>query len=142
LPALHAVSGALKLAYSQFEEMEVFARFGTRLDERTQKILDRGHRTRTLLLQQEYTPLTAIEQILILTALNDGLFDPVPLDHISEAESAIRAAARALPADLLTRLESSKPFGSDERAAVIAAARVCLGGFLQSNGSHEQQDAK
>ncbi len=62
LPALHALSGRLKLTYSQFEEMETFARFGTRLDERTRKILDRGHRTRQLLQQDEFSPVPGTDR--------------------------------------------------------------------------------
>jgi F-type H+-transporting ATPase subunit alpha len=33
LAAYHAIAGNLKLAYSQFEELETFSRFGSRLDE-------------------------------------------------------------------------------------------------------------
>ena len=40
LAAYRAVTSDLKLAYAQFEELESFARFGTRLDERTRKILE------------------------------------------------------------------------------------------------------
>lgn len=129
LPALHAVSGTLKLSYSQFEEMEVFARFGTRLDERTRQILDRGHRTRALMQQPEYSPLGILEQILILTALNGSLFDTVPLEHLTAAEQAVRAAARSLPSDLVGRLESSQPFEEEARAALLATAKTSLEGF-------------
>jgi len=37
--AYRAVAGSLKLAYSQFEELEAFAKFGTRLDDSTQRRL-------------------------------------------------------------------------------------------------------
>jgi F-type H+-transporting ATPase subunit alpha len=32
----------LRLTYSQFEELEVYTRFGTRLDEKTIKTIERG----------------------------------------------------------------------------------------------------
>ena len=38
LPAYRDVSGNLRLSYSQFEELEAFSRFGTRLDAETQKL--------------------------------------------------------------------------------------------------------
>jgi F-type H+-transporting ATPase subunit alpha len=41
----------LKLAYSQFEELEGFAKFGTRLDDATRKIIDHGQRIRACLKQ-------------------------------------------------------------------------------------------
>ena len=39
LAAYRAIAGNLKLAYSQFEELEDFSRFGTRLDEHTRKVI-------------------------------------------------------------------------------------------------------
>jgi F-type H+-transporting ATPase subunit alpha len=40
LAAYRSIAGNLKLAYSQFEELEAFARFGTRLDDNTRKIIE------------------------------------------------------------------------------------------------------
>ena len=42
LPAYRTVSGSLRLAYSQFEELERFSRFSSRLDEETRTALERG----------------------------------------------------------------------------------------------------
>ena len=42
LAAYRAVAGALRLSYSQFEELEAFARFGTRLDEDTHRSIEHG----------------------------------------------------------------------------------------------------
>ncbi len=41
LASYRSVAGDLRLAYSQFEELEAFARFGTRLDRETRKMLER-----------------------------------------------------------------------------------------------------
>ena len=45
LPAYRAVAADLRLAYAQFEELETFARFGTRLDDDTRSQLERGPAT-------------------------------------------------------------------------------------------------
>ncbi len=42
LPAYRQVTSALKLTYSQFEELEIFASFSARLDDATKLILERG----------------------------------------------------------------------------------------------------
>ena len=73
--AYRAVTGHLKLAYSQFEELETFAKFGTRLDESTRKIIDHGQRIRSCLKQPESQPVSMIEQIVMLLALTAGLLD-------------------------------------------------------------------
>jgi len=67
------IAGNLKLAYAQFEELETFAKFGTRLDEATRKIIDHGQRIRACLKQPESEPLSMREQIAVLLALTAGL---------------------------------------------------------------------
>jgi len=132
-PALHSVSGALKLAYSQFEEMEVFARFGTRLDDRTRQILERGRRTRAILQQPELSPLNVTEQVGVLLALTQGLLDPVPLEQIAEAERAICSATLKLPADVRARLASSESLGDGDREQLMRVAENALTRF-KDNG--------
>ena len=57
LPAYRAVAGDLRLSYSQFQELEAFSRFGTRLDERTRKTLEHGYRVREVLKQAQFDPM-------------------------------------------------------------------------------------
>ena len=51
LAAHRAVAGDLRLTYSQFEELEKFARFSSQLDEDTRQTLERGKRIRETLKQ-------------------------------------------------------------------------------------------
>ncbi len=88
--AYRTIAGHLKLAYSQFEELETFAKFGTRLDDSTRKAIDHGERIRACLKQPESQPLSMIEQITVLLALTAGLFDPVPLEKAKEAQKALQ----------------------------------------------------
>ena len=83
--AYRAVAGDLKLAYAQFEELETFARFGARLDEDTRKIIEHGRRIRACLKQPEFAPVSVPAQIAVLLALTAELFDPVPLDQMTDA---------------------------------------------------------
>jgi F-type H+-transporting ATPase subunit alpha len=83
------VAGTLKLAYAQFEELESFARFGTRLDASTQAQLEHGKRIRACLEQGEHELVPVDAQIALLKALGEGRFDDVPLDDIRDAEQAL-----------------------------------------------------
>lgn len=74
LPAYQGIAGDLRLAYSQFEELESFSRFGTRLDEETKHTLRRGRRVREV-LQQQYDTIPVAEQIAVLVATTEGVFD-------------------------------------------------------------------
>jgi F-type H+-transporting ATPase subunit alpha len=127
-PAYRAVAGPLKLAYSQFTELEGFARFGTRLDEATARAIAHGRRIRECLKQPESMPLSLVEQIAVLLSLSTGLFDPVALERMPEAEAAVREASTRLPAELTARLITDTLSDSD-RSAVLAAATAALAPF-------------
>lgn len=89
IPSYRDIVSALKLTYSQFEELESFASFGTRLDESTKRTLERGRRIRQVLNQQQHTPMEVTEQIAVLLAVTRGLLDHIPLEKIDEAEEHI-----------------------------------------------------
>jgi F-type H+-transporting ATPase subunit alpha len=127
--AYRAVAGNLKLAYSQFEELESFAKFGTRLDESTRKIIDHGQRIRACLKQPESQPVSMIEQITVLLALTAGLFDPVPLEKATDAEQALRKAVAEIPADVAGRLTSADKLSDADRKAILDIATRALASF-------------
>ena len=93
LPAYRQVAGALRLSYTQFQELESFARFGTRLDDRTRRTLEHGRRVRAVLRQNERLTMPAGEQIAALFAVSRGLLDEVPERRMEEAERAVIEAA-------------------------------------------------
>lgn len=124
-----SVTGDLKLAYAQFLELETFARFGTRLDEHTSKILAHGKRIRNCLVQGESEALSLTEQITLLLALSEGLLDDVPEDKIKEARAALCAEISHLPADLKTALFSDKKLNDATRKIILDNARATLTPF-------------
>ena len=132
LAAYRAVAGDLKLAYAQFEELETFARFGTRLDENTRKIIEHGQRIRTCLKQPEFEPLTVPGQIAVLLALTGRLFDSVPLDRMRDAELALRLAAAELPPEISQRLSTDDQLSDSDRAAILQIARETLAPFQKT----------
>jgi F-type H+-transporting ATPase subunit alpha len=127
--AYRAVAGDLKLAYAQFEELETFARFGTRLDENTTKVIEHGRRIRTCLKQPEFEPVPVPAQIAVLMALSGKLFDSVPLDKMRDAELALHKAANELPAELVQRLTSAEVLSDSDREAILKIARDTLASF-------------
>jgi F-type H+-transporting ATPase subunit alpha len=129
-PAYRAVAGSLKLAYSQFEELESFAKFGTRLDDATRKTIDHGQRIRTCLNQPESKPWSMVEQICVLLALTAGLFDPVPLEKVKDAEGALQKAAAQIPAEIAGRFATADKLSDADRKAVLEIATRTLAPFL------------
>jgi F-type H+-transporting ATPase subunit alpha len=133
LAAYHAIAGNLKLAYSQFEELESFSRFGSRLDENTRKIINHGQRIRACLKQSELSPVPVVEQICLLLALTERLFDEVPLDKMREAEKALGLASAQIPPDARTRLLSNQKLTDADRAAILKIARDGLASFQKKS---------
>lgn len=90
LPSYRKITKDLRLAYSQYQELESFARFGTRLDEQTKKKIERGKRVRETLKQNRLDPLPIADQMALLLALTHGLFDAISLEHLPKIKEKIR----------------------------------------------------
>jgi len=127
---LRGAASDIKLAYAQFEELETFARFGARLDAATSKTIDHGRRIRAALKQRELAPLAVPHQIAILLALGAGLFDPVPLDRMDDAQAAIGTAIGGMDSDLLARLSGKGELTDADRATILAMLHTVLGPFV------------
>ena len=113
------MTGDIKLGYSQFEELETFARFGTRLDEHTRNVIRHGQRIRLILKQPENKPAPVADQIVLLLALMAGLFDEIPEERMEDAEKAVRAVAAGLPEPLTARILGSEKLTTEDRAALL-----------------------
>ena len=126
LPAYRTVAGDLRLSYSQFEELETFSRFGTRLDEATRKTLDHGRRVREILKQPQYQPMSVAEQIAVLLAVTEGVFDHLPPDQIAGGEQIVRQAVTKELPDLCTRVQSGDKLKLEDINVLINTARKAI----------------
>ena len=130
LPAFRSISD-LKLQYSQFEELESFARFGTRLDENTQKTINHGNRIRECLKQNELTPLSVPKQIIVLLSLTSGLFDDIIIEKIQDAETALLSNMNKFSAEILKGLLSDKPLSDQDHDAILKIAGELIAPFKE-----------
>jgi F-type H+-transporting ATPase subunit alpha len=127
--AYRAVAGDLKLAYAQFEELETFARFGARLDDDTRKIIEHGRRIRACLKQPEFPPASVPAQITVLLALTADLFDPVPLEQMTDAGHAVREASATISAEMRARFDTAAKLNDEDKRAIVEIARRALARF-------------
>jgi len=127
LPAYRAVAGDLRLAYAQFEELELFSRFSTRLDEKTRHTLARGQRVREVLKQPQFSPIPVLEQLAVLLAVTQGVFDHFPVALIADAEAAVRQAVRVQLPALGRRIAAGEMLSDEDRAQLLQVARQALG---------------
>jgi F-type H+-transporting ATPase subunit alpha len=119
-PALRSVSGRLRLDYAQFLELEMFSRFGGLTDAHVAGKIARGERIRALIAQPRFSALRTVDEIALLAALEEGVFD---------------VASPAVAAEVRTQLAEQKPgarmearyadasFDADAQAALVIAVR-------------------
>jgi F-type H+-transporting ATPase subunit alpha len=131
LAAYRAVAGDLRLSYSQFEELEAFSRFGTRLDEKTKQKLERGRRVREILKQSERQPMRVAEQIVALVAVNQGLLDEVAVDDILRVEKEIRQhMVQELP-ELSEGIENGEKLEDKELDVIVTMIQRVVDRFTE-----------
>ncbi len=130
--AYRSVASNLKLTYAQFEELESFSRFGARVDPATQKIIEHGQRVRMSLKQAECTPVSVAEQILVLLAVKEGLFDSIPLNTMPEAEQHLLKAVSAIPQAIRDKIETKEGISDSDNKAILKVAGEALAEFVES----------
>ena len=138
LPAYRTVTGDLRLSYSQFEELEMFARFGTRLDDKTRETIERGRRVRKVLTQPELQPMTIPEQIAVLLSVTEGLFDDMAVEDIPQTEKKVRKAVTAELTEICSKIEAGEKISDDDQAAIIETARRAI--EQEEEGQPEEND--
>jgi F-type H+-transporting ATPase subunit alpha len=126
--AMRAVSRHLKLDISQYLELQIFARFGTELDEDTQRQLSRGRHVREVLRQPQYGPMPASHQVAILFAAGEGYLDTLPIDQVRDFERYLIDYIGAHHAALLDQLERGR-WTRTVRAQLPEAIEACRNAF-------------
>lgn len=89
LKAYKQAAGRIGIEFSQFEELEMFSRFATKLDEQTQKTINRGKLIREILKQNKSNTISVEGQVAVFTCLNNNLFDGIPLEEVKFIENKI-----------------------------------------------------
>lgn len=93
-PRVKQEAGRVKFDYLQFLELEVFTRFGTRLEEGMAARLKRGRVLRELLKQERLAPLPIRGQLGALLAFNQGYLDDVAPSDIAPLLERLAAAVK------------------------------------------------
>lgn len=121
--AFRSVAGNLRMTLSQFEELEDFARFGTRLDDATRARLTRGAAVRASLRQPERDPIPAIEQLAVLVAAMGGQLDGLGEHDTFAVMAVIRKAAAGELGDLAQQVAQGENLDEAARERMGEIAR-------------------
>ena len=115
--AMKKVAGSIKLELAQYREMAAFAQFGSDLDASTQKLLNRGSKLTELLKQNQYSPLTVAEQVVVIFSGVKGFLDNIDLNKIKEFENKLLDKIKADNMELLNSIDTTGKL--DENSEII-----------------------
>lgn len=99
-PRVKAEAGRMKLDYLQYQELEVFTRFGARLEVSMELAIRKGRALREILKQERLATKSIAFQMAWLVAFNDGLFDTKEADTIPALLASLEDAIKSNPLDL------------------------------------------
>ncbi len=134
LPAFRSVAGDLRLSYSQFEELETFSRFSSRLDDATRRTLERGRRVRQIFKQPQYQPLPVADQVMAMLAVTSGVFDQCPVEQMQAAESRLRTEVVPHFPQIFESLSRGQRLSDEDQATLLDAARNSIESFNKGTG--------
>ena len=134
IKAMKKVSGTLKLAYSQYRELQSFAQFGSDLDADTKRRLAQGERIVEVLKQDRNSPVPVEQQVCILyAAVNDYLMD-VPVTLIGEYEQSLyENFAAQHEADILAPVRTTGKLEADTEKVLKAALAEFTARFMKAH---------
>jgi F-type H+-transporting ATPase subunit alpha len=79
-----------------------------------------------VLKQPQYTPLPVAEQVAVLLATTEGLFDALEPEQVDEAEQRVRDAIREARPALCDKIHDGTALTDEDRAALLQTAREAL----------------
>lgn len=89
IKAMKKVAGTLKLAYSQYRELQAFSQFGSDLDEDTKMRLEQGERIVEVLKQDRNSPVDVELQVVIIYAVINGFLKDIEVEDIKEYQNTL-----------------------------------------------------
>jgi F-type H+-transporting ATPase subunit alpha len=127
--AMRAATGSLKSDLAQYREMAAFAKFGSDLDQATQRLLARGARLTELLKQPQYAPLQAEEQVCVIYAGTRGYLDPVAVSDVGRFEAELLSRIHSQHPGLLEAIRTQKTLSPELEAELKSALDAFAAAF-------------
>ena len=127
--AMKQVAGTLRLDLAQFRELAAFAQFGSDLDKTTLAQIERGKRMVELLKQDQFVPMTMVDQVMVLFAATQGFIDDIPVESVKKFEQEFLRYMNDRKADIKKELGEKKAIDDALKAKLISAVEDFKKGF-------------
>ncbi|MEU8119570.1 F0F1 ATP synthase subunit alpha [Spirillospora sp. NPDC049024] len=134
IKAMKTVAGTLRLALSQFRDLEAFAAFASDLDAASRAQLERGARLVELLKQPQGSPFPVEQEVVSVWAGTSGELDDVPVADIRRFEREFLDYMEREEGGLLTSIRETGKLSDDGLTALKNAITEFKRGFQTSEG--------
>jgi F-type H+-transporting ATPase subunit alpha len=131
---MKTVAGGLKLALSQYRDLEAFASFASDLDPASRAQLDRGARLVELLKQPQYSPFPVERQVVSVWMGNEGYLDDVPVEDIRRFETEFLDELQRSHAGIYDAIRETGVLSDDTVTALRDAIEEFRAGFEKTGG--------
>jgi len=111
--AMKKVAGKLRLELAQFRELAAFAQFASDLDKETKEKIERGKRLTEILTQNQYSPLSVAQQVIIIFATINGFLDEVEVEDLQRFEAEILEYIAEQKSEVLENIETEKTISEE-----------------------------
>ncbi|NVI93119.1 F0F1 ATP synthase subunit alpha [Actinomadura sp. BRA 177] len=134
IKAMRKVAGTLRLALSQFRDLEAFAAFASDLDAASRAQLERGARLVELLKQPQGAPFPAEQEVVSVWAGTSGELDDVPVADIRRFEREFLDYIQREEGGLLTAIRETGQLSDDGLTSLKNTITEFKKGFQTSEG--------
>jgi F-type H+-transporting ATPase subunit alpha len=134
IKAMKTVAGGLKLAQSQYRDLEAFASFSSDLDPASRAQLERGGRLVELLKQPQYSPFPVERQVVSVWAGTEGYLDDVPVEDIRRFETDFLDDIQRNRAGIYDAIRETGALKDDTVVALKDAIEKFRGSFEKTGG--------
>jgi F-type H+/Na+-transporting ATPase subunit alpha len=135
IKAMRKVAGGLKLALSQYRDLEAFASFASDLDQTSRAQLDRGARLVELLKQPQYSPFPVERQVVSVWMGNEGYLDDVPVEDVRRFETEFLDELGRSSAGIYDAIRETGELSDDTIVALKDAIDRFRATFEKSDGT-------
>ena len=115
------LSGGIRTALAQYNELAAFSQFASDLDEATRSQLEHGERVTELMKQNQYSPLTIADMSVSLYAADKGYLKDVPVEKVLAFESALHSYMNTEHGELMAQINQSGDYNGEIDAQFAAA---------------------
>ncbi|MGD0927131.1 MAG: F0F1 ATP synthase subunit alpha [Streptosporangiaceae bacterium] len=140
IKAMKKVAGGLKLALSQYRDLEAFASFASDLDAASRAQLDRGARLVELLKQPQYSPYPVERQVVSLWTGTNGYLDDVPLDDVGRFEREFLDYVQRERPGIYDSIRETRDLSDDTASGLKEAVEEFRKGFTVGGGDQLVQE--